>query len=77
MGHRPPGRAATVSVSTGSYVVWAALGVVALLLWWLSYTRPSMAVHPVEVVGRLAIHPLGRVALVIGFMWFGWHLFAR
>jgi hypothetical protein len=66
-----------VSVSTISYVVWAALGGAALLLWWLSYARPSMAVHPAEVVGKLATHPVGRVALVLGFMWFGWHLFAR
>jgi Family of unknown function (DUF6186) len=66
-----------VSVSTISYVVWAAIGVGALLLWWLSYLRPAAAAHPGEVVGRLATSPVVRVILVLGFMWLGWHLLAR
>ena len=35
-----------MSVSTISYVVWGAIGVIALALWWLSYVRPSAAAHP-------------------------------
>jgi hypothetical protein len=66
-----------VSVSTVSYVGWAAIGVLALALWWLSYLRPTAVAHPSDVVGRLATHPVVRVLLVLGFMWFGWHLFAR
>jgi hypothetical protein len=66
-----------MSVSTISYVVWAAIGVLALGLWWLSYVRPSAAAHPGAVVGKLATLPVLRVILVLGFMWLAWHLFAR
>jgi Family of unknown function (DUF6186) len=66
-----------VSISTASYVVWGLLGAAALLLWLLSYLRPSAVAHPADVVGKVATHPVGRVILVVGFMWLGWHLFAR
>jgi len=66
-----------MSVSTISYVVWAAIGVLALLLWWLSYLRPAAVARPSAVVGRLATYPVVRVLLVLSFMWLGWHLFAR
>jgi hypothetical protein len=66
-----------VSVSTVSYVVWAAIGVIALGLWWLSYVRPAAAAHPTDVVGKLATYPVVRVILVLGFLWLGWHMFAR
>jgi cyanate permease len=66
-----------VSVSTISYVVWAVIGVIALLLWWLSYLRPAAVAHPGQAVGKLATSPVVRVILVLGFMWLGWHLFAR
>jgi Family of unknown function (DUF6186) len=66
-----------VSVSTASYVVWGVIGALVLFLWWLSYVRPSAVAHPSDVVGEVATHPVGRVILVVGFMWLGWHLFAR
>jgi hypothetical protein len=66
-----------MSVSTISYVVWGAIGVLALALWWLSYARPGAAAHPAAVVGKLATLPVLRVILVLGFMWLAWHLFAR
>ena len=66
-----------MSISTASYVVWGLLGVAALLLWLLSYLRSTAVAHPADVVGKVATHPVGRVILVIGFMWLGWHLFAR
>jgi hypothetical protein len=66
-----------VSVSTASYLVWAALGVAALLLWWLSYVRPAASAHPAAVVGKLVTTPVLRVVVALGFMWLGWHLFAR
>ena len=66
-----------MSISTASYVVWGLLGAAALLLWALSYLRPSAVAHPSDVVGKVATHPVGRVILVVGFMWLGWHLFAR
>jgi hypothetical protein len=66
-----------VSVSTLSYLGWGAIGVVALVLWWMSYLRPSAVAHPAQVVGKLATRPVLRVVLIVGFMWLGWHLFAR
>ena len=66
-----------MSISTASYVVWGLLGAAVLLLWLLSYLRPTAVAHPAEVVGKVATHPVGRVILVLGFMWLGWHLFAR
>ncbi len=66
-----------MSVSTASYVVWGVIGGLALLLWWASHVRPSAVAHPSDVVGKIATHPVGRVVLVVGFMWLGWHLFAR
>jgi hypothetical protein len=66
-----------MSVSTLSYVVWAAIGVAALALWWWSVIRPGAVAAPGEVVGRLVANPVLRVVLVLGFMWLGWHLFAR
>jgi hypothetical protein len=49
-----------VSVSTVSYVVWGAIGVLALALWWISYARPSAVAHPSAVVGKLATLPVLR-----------------
>jgi Family of unknown function (DUF6186) len=66
-----------MSVSTVSYVVWGVIGALVLLLWGVSYARPSAVAHPSDVVGKVATHPVGRVILVAGFMWLGWHLFAR
>jgi hypothetical protein len=63
-----------MSVSTVSYLVWGAIGALFLVLRWLSYVRPSAVAHPSDVVGKLATHPVGRV---VGFMWLGWHMFAR
>jgi hypothetical protein len=57
--------------------VWALIGAGGLALWWLSFRRPPRLARPVEVVGRMATHAVIRVVLVLTFMWFGWHLFAR
>jgi hypothetical protein len=38
---------------------------------------PGAAAHPAAVVGKLATLPVLRVILVLGFMWLGWHMFAR
>ena len=65
----------TVS-STWSFVIWGAILAGGLALWGISWARPSMA-RPADAMGRLAVHPVFRVLLVLVFMWFGWHLFAR
>jgi hypothetical protein len=59
------------------YAVWALLGAALLALWaWSSTDRAPLA-RPSVVLVRLASGPLLRVVLVVGWMWTGWHLFAR
>lgn len=59
-----------------------------LLGWWLvagatlavavlSAWAPSGVPRLGTVVRRLCTHPGGRVLLVLGWMWLGWHAFAR
>jgi hypothetical protein len=66
-----------VTTSTISYVIWGVLLAAALLLWWLSYRRPDSVARPAVVVSALVTHPVLRVCLVLGWMFLGWHLFAR
>jgi hypothetical protein len=66
-----------MSASTASYAVWGLILAAGLALWGWSMSRVPAAARPAEVIGRLASHPVLRVLLVLVFMWFGWHLFAR
>jgi hypothetical protein len=66
-----------MTASAGSYATWAVLLAAALLLWSLSLSNAHRPARPSEVVGRLATHPIGRVGLVMAWMFLGWHLFAR
>ena len=66
-----------MSSSAASYLTWGLLAVAALAVSALSGRRPDAVARPVRVVERLATGPLLRVALVLGLMWAGWHLFAR
>jgi hypothetical protein len=60
-----------------SYAVWALLGLAAVGLWARSHSTGSSPARPAVVLERLASGPLLRVALVLAWGWFGWHLFAR
>jgi hypothetical protein len=66
-----------VSTSAISYTVWGALLGAALLLWLASSRRPDSVARPSEVISWLVTRPLWRVCLVAGWMFLGWHLFAR
>ena len=66
-----------MSSSAASYLTWGLLAVAALAVSALSRRRPDAVARPARVVERLATGPLLRVALVLGLMWAGWHLFAR
>jgi hypothetical protein len=66
-----------VSTSAVSSVVWCLLGACAAALWWVSARRPDAVARPARVVERLVTGPVVRVVVVLGFMWVGWHLFAR
>jgi hypothetical protein len=65
--------------SAFSYAIWALLGLATLVLWAASRFRASEGspARPALVLERLATGPILRVLLVLGWMWAGWHLFAR
>jgi hypothetical protein len=65
----------TVSSSL-SYAVWGVILLGGLVLWWVSLSHQEVA-RPSDALGRVAVHPVFRVVVVLVFMWFGWHLFAR
>ncbi len=60
-----------------TYLVWALLGVAVLGLWAWSRSGRARVARPSVVLERAATGPLLRVALVLAWMWAGWHLFAR
>jgi|HubBroStandDraft_6_1064221.scaffolds.fasta_scaffold1750590_2 hypothetical protein len=60
-----------------SYAVWAVLGLVLLGVWLRSSVRGTSTAPPAVVLERLATGPFLRLALVLGWGWVGWHLFAR
>jgi Family of unknown function (DUF6186) len=64
-------------MSSLSYAVWALLGAAALGLWARSHSSRARPARPAVVFERLATGPVLRVALVLVWMWAGWHLFAR
>ncbi len=66
-----------MSTSSLSYLVWGLILAAGLILWWFAHARAKVAARPSDVVGRMATHPVLRVCLVLTFIWFGWHLFAR
>ncbi len=60
-----------------SYAVWAVLGLAVLGLWVRARAPERSPARPALVLERLATGPVLRVVLVLGWMWAGWHLFAR
>lgn len=66
-----------MSSSAASYLVWGLLAVAALALAAVSRRRPDVVARPAHVAERLATGAMVRLALVLGLMWTGWHLFAR
>jgi hypothetical protein len=63
--------------SAPDYAVWALLGLATVGLWVRSHAAGSAPARPSILLERLASGPFLRVVLVLGFMWVGWHLFAR
>jgi hypothetical protein len=64
-------------VSGLAYAGWAILGAAGLALWSASHVPGEATARPLAVLSRLCTGPVVRVALVVGVMWVGWHLFAR
>lgn len=67
--------------ATGVYTIWSVIAVDALVLWWLTATGRTVAgrrvAHPGALVAALLRHPVLRLVVVVGWMWIGWHFFAR
>lgn len=57
--------------------VWSLIGTLAVLLLVLSAFRPASWPTLGRAVSSLAASPYRRAVLVLGWMWLGWHLFAR
>ena len=57
--------------------VWAALALAALVVVVLSASGWAGVARPRALLRAATAPPVARVALVLGWMWLGWHLFAR
>ena len=57
--------------------MWGLCGAAGVALWVLARARPDLVVRPSEVVARLVTVRVVRVALLVGYLFLGWHLFAR
>lgn len=67
--------------SEGVYAAWALVIASGIALWGVSASRRTVAgarvARPGSLVRRLMRHPALRVAVLLVWMWVGWHLFAR
>jgi hypothetical protein len=60
-----------------SLAVWAALALLLVVLCVFSALRPASLPTARVAIGAIESRWPGRVVLVLGWMWLGWHLFAR
>jgi hypothetical protein len=60
-----------------SDALWAALAAVALAVAGSSHLAKSRIERPSTLLHRIETHRSLYVALVLGWMWLGWHFFAR
>ncbi len=58
-------------------LVWGALGVAVAAGLVLSVLSRGRFPGPGALVRRITVSRSGRVVLALGWMWLGWHLFAR
>jgi hypothetical protein len=58
-------------------LVWALLGAVTVGLAVLSVTRPRWLPTLRAALEALAASPWRRPLVILGWMWLGWHFFAR
>lgn len=62
-----------------TFLVWALIALFAVVLVSLAALgRAAVARNPFAPLrGYLSGHRVARVALLLGWMWLGWHFFAR
>ena len=57
--------------------IWIAIAALVVGFEVLAWTKRRL-IAPVAAVARLAVRPVvGRVVVSLGWMWLGWHVFAR
>ena len=66
-----------MSTSRLFYAVWAALAAASLTLWLIAVRWPAVVERPSKALGTLIRGRVLRAAAVVGWMFLGWHLFAR
>ncbi len=60
-----------------SFLVWGVLGCAVVCWLVLSWASRGRVATLGEVVRRLSENRITQTALVLGWMWLGWHAFAR
>ncbi len=60
-----------------TYALWGAIAVAAVALGALGRRSAGRLVPVRRALGRLRSVGTGRVALLVFWMWLGWHVFAR
>jgi hypothetical protein len=66
-----------VNAQVVSDAVWAALAAAALALAASAHLAHSRVERLSALVHRLGSHRVTDVAVLLGWMWLGWHFFAR
>lgn len=57
--------------------VWAVLAVALLACEGAALARPARVAGVRTALRRLTVRPGWRLAFLVGWMWLGWHFFAR
>ena len=60
-----------------SIVIWVGLGVGAVAVTLAGHRGPGFVSPAGTAAHRLLARPAGRAAVLLLWMWFGWHTFAR
>lgn len=60
-----------------TWVVWALIGSGVTAVVLISVVPGSGVPTLGSVISRWKVHWAGRVAMIVAWMWLGWHLFAR
>ena len=57
--------------------VWSLIGLAVVVCAGISAARPASLPTPLTAFDALVASVAGRVLVLVGWMWLGWHLFAR
>jgi hypothetical protein len=66
-----------VTTRSLTLLIWALIGAGALGLGLLSALAPRWVATPRAAIAALVASPWSRWIVFLGWMWLGWHLFAR